>query len=70
MLEAIRQLWESAPDLRLGQIISVLDDAVQRRKMDPFNIEDDIWLDVIHEQGKIATIKGREDFKYKKSPAQ
>lgn len=66
VLEALQRLWESAPDLRFGQVISVLVDRIEHNKRDPFNIEDDVWIDVIKNQVNFNYVGGKEDFPFKR----
>ncbi len=44
LLDKLKELWLSAPDLRFGQLIFILK---QKSKIDMFEIEDDEWLEII-----------------------
>ncbi len=45
LLDKLKELWLSSPDLRFGQMIYILQ---QQSKIDLFNIEDDEWLKIIN----------------------
>ena len=44
LLEKVRELWKSSPDLRFGQMVYILS---HQSKIDQFNIEDDEWLKIL-----------------------
>lgn len=48
VINELEALWEMMPDLRLWQVISVMED-VAKSRMDPFYIEDDEWLTIIRQ---------------------
>lgn len=48
VIKAIEEIWLARPDLRLWQIIEMIDNQYRRLyKADPFYVEDDKWLRVI-----------------------
>ena len=47
-LEKIKELWLFHPDLRFGQLFSILESKLKEKyECDPFYIEDDKWLEII-----------------------
>ncbi len=49
VLALLQAFWELHPDLRLWQIVSILEDAANRQKKDAFYIEDDNWSVILQE---------------------
>jgi len=47
--EALTRLWEASPDLRFWQLITAVEDLAKREEIDMFYLEDNRWLEIIHE---------------------
>ena len=48
-LAAVREYWEQWPDLRLGQLVSIIASKAGIRSGDPFYLEDDKLVEVLDE---------------------
>lgn len=46
--QELQKYWDLMPDLRLWQVMSILENEVKRTGKDPFYVEDDQWLDIIN----------------------
>lgn len=46
-LNKLGEYWKSCPDLRFGQIMSILDNEAKKRNKDPFNLEENIWEEIL-----------------------
>jgi hypothetical protein len=53
VLDAIRRVWESSPDLRLGQLVCVL----AHPSRDPFGVEDDRLIEAADELFRIQKLQ-------------
>ena len=47
VLDMFQKFWELHPDLRLWQVVSILEDEANKQKKDPFYIEDNKWIDIL-----------------------
>ena len=46
MVDAFQKLWEKCPDLRMGQLFSMIEQETGKKHIS-YNLEDDKWLEAI-----------------------
>jgi hypothetical protein len=51
MLDGIKELWETMPDMRLCQLMTILIDT-RENGISPFNIEDEMFMELLDKWNK------------------